>query len=98
MVTLKDAPNDEILKDVMERGLKDVVAEGMDDQLFETVMIRKGITPLIDARPTRLIHELRCQARDISEYGYYHSRKKRSLPHCSDEVGVDILENGSVYS
>ena len=98
VVTLKDASNDEILKEVVERGLEDVVAEGMDGQLFETVMIRKGITPLIDARPTRLIHELRRQARDVSEYGYYHSGKKRSLPHCSDEVGVDILEEREVVT
>ena len=96
VVTLKDASNDEILKEVMERGLGDVVAESMDDQLFETVMIRKGVTPLINARPTRLVHELRRQARDVSEYGYYHSGKKRSLPHCSDEVGVDILEEKEV--
>ena len=82
----------EILDEVKERELDEVILEEMDDEAFGSVMMARGVWPVFDARPTRLIHELRRQARNASIQAYYFDEKKRNLVHSSDEVGADILE------
>ena len=86
------ASDQQVFDEVRERGLEKDVAEGMDEEALVDVVKAKGILPIFEARPVRLIHELRRQARGMSIQTYYPDDKKRALPHSSDEVGADVLD------
>lgn len=90
------ASDEEIFAEVERRKLEKHIAERMTEDGLVEVMIAMGICPLFDARQTRLIHELRRQAKGVSIQEYYHEDKKIGHPHCTDEVGADIVEKDGV--
>lgn len=89
---LENATDDEIFSEIKRRGLERHVAERMTEDELIDVAAAVGVWPIIDARPTRLIHELRRQAKHVGVEAYYHNEKRRGSPHCTDEIGADILE------
>lgn len=89
---LKMGTDREIFTEVKKRDLETAITEEMDDEALEFAMKARGIWPsILEARPTRLIHELRHQAKNVSIDAYYRDEKKKDLPHSSDEVGADVL-------
>lgn len=92
---LKGVSDADLLNEVKARGLQGDVAEELDDDALLRISMSRGIYPIFDARSTRLIHELRRQGTNTSIDAYYHDGKRKcGTPHCSDEVGADIIEAG----
>jgi hypothetical protein len=89
---LADVSDAELVAKVEKRDLMKCMVERITDGNLMDVMRARGIWPIFDARPTKLIHELRRQAKGVEIQAYYHDEKKVDFPHSSDEVGVDILE------
>jgi hypothetical protein len=89
---LQDTDTADLIAELKRRGDIGEVAEEMDDDALLDVMQARGIWPIFDARPTRLIHELRRQARNVSVENYYHDDKEGDVPHSSDKVGAEIFE------
>lgn len=89
---LNAVTDEEIFTEVKKRKLDKFVAEDLTEEDLECVMTAKGVLPLFEARPTRLIHELRRQARKVGIQMYYQDEKKSGLPHCTDEVGASLIE------
>jgi len=84
--------DNELLDAVKSRQLGSYVVEGMCDEELATTMRARGVEPLIDARPTRLIHELRRQGdkRGVSAEVYYGDKTVPGLPSGRDAVGADL--------
>ena len=89
---LKEATDRDIFTEVKTRDLEQDIAEDMDDDALLFATKARGIWPIFEARPTRLIHELRRQARNVTIEDYYHDGKKGAMPHSSDKIGADVLE------
>jgi len=84
--------DNELLDVVKSRQLASYVVEGMNDEELAAAMRARGVEPLIDARPTRLIHELRRQGdkRGVSAEVYYGDKAVAGLPSGRDAVGADL--------
>jgi hypothetical protein len=90
--TLEGAIDEEIFAEAKRRNLERYVAEQMTEDELMQVMMAAGIRPMFDARPTRLIHELRRQAKGVSYEASYNNKKKKGLPHCTDKAGANLLK------
>jgi hypothetical protein len=91
--TLAGVSDAELVAKVEKRDLMKCMVERITDEDLMDVMRARGIWPIFDARPTKLIHELRRQAKGVEIQAYYYrNEKKVDLPHSSDEVGANILE------
>lgn len=84
--------DDEILDVVKDRELGGLVVDNMTDEEFAAAMRRRDVVPLIEARASRLIHELRRQLAKSTCEAYYGD-KKDDLPTCSNAVGavLDVI-------
>ena len=87
----KTVTDQDILDEVKKRNLAKVITEHMDDESLNSVMMARGIFPIVGARTTRLIHELRRQAENVGVGAYYRDKKKRDLAHCDDAVGASLV-------
>jgi len=89
---LEGLTDTELLDTVKSRQLGSYVVEGMSDEELATVMRARGVEPLIDAKPTRLIHELRRQGdtRGVSAEVCYGDKTAAGLPSGRDAVGADL--------
>jgi hypothetical protein len=88
---LDDLTDDAIISEIGKRGLECKVVERMtEENFFESV----GAAALIGANLTRLVHEIRRQATGISIESYYYKPKQNisPLPHCTDEIGAEIVQ------
>lgn len=88
---LKGVSDDDLIEEIKTRKLEGCIAEGLDDDALVRTTQARGIWPMFEARPTRLIHELRRQARRVGIETYYLGDKNHGR-HCSDRVGADIIE------
>ena len=80
----------ELVRELEQRDLlKHIIEQATDEQLMG-VMAARSIWTVYNARPTKLIHELRRQGEGVSIEDYYHNDKKKGEPHSSDEVGADV--------
>ena len=75
----------------------DAIKAYTDDEIFNEARARMLVkdfvtSPLYEAGPTRLIHELRRQAKGVDIEEYYGREKRNASAHGSDEVGAEILE------
>jgi len=60
--------DNELLDAVKSRQLGSCVVDGLCDEDLASAMRARGVEPLIDARPARLIHELRRQGNKSSNF------------------------------
>jgi len=90
--TIETVETTDLIAELKRRGAMEDVVEDATDEMLLSVMKARGIEPLVDARGTKLIHELRRQARKVSVETYYHNSKKQGLTHSSDEVGCTLHE------
>jgi len=89
---LEELTDEELLDAVKARGLDSCVVEAVsDERLADTLRVR-GIEPLVDARPSGLIHELCRQGddRNCTVEECCHKEKVDGLPHASDTVVAHI--------
>ena len=82
----------DLIKELKKRGAVTDVLKDVEDTDFVDEMKTRGIKALFGARRTWLIHELRRQARRVSEEAYYHNAKENGGAHSSDEVGCTLHE------
>lgn len=85
---VEDISDAALMREIKARGLEADMVEGLEDDALLRISMARGIYPIFDARPTRLIHELRRQGTGTSFDAYYHYEKINNTPHCSDEVGA----------
>lgn len=87
--------DEELLEEVEERGINPEFTKhhacGLSDDDLAYVFETKGIKPLIDARPNRLIHELKRQSTNTLTEDYYAADKKEGKPHCSEPCGAALV-------
>lgn len=88
--TLTGATDEEILRQVQERGLVIPIMENASEEELGGVMQTRGVIPLYDARTSRLVHELNRQANGATIESYYLKGKEKGKPHCSDRVGATL--------
>jgi len=89
---LEGLTDTELLDAVKSRQLGSYVVEEMSDEELAATMRARGVDPLIDARPTKLIHELRRQGdkRNVSVEAYCGDKALPGLPSRCDAVGADL--------
>jgi len=89
---LEGLTDTELLDAVKSRQLGSCAVEEMSDKELAATMRARGVEPLIDARPTRLIHELRrqCDKRNVSAEACYGDKVLPGLPSGCDAVGADL--------
>lgn len=87
---LHDLTDIELLDAVKARKLEGDVAEEMRDEEFAAVARKRDMEVMVDARPTRLLHELHRQKVGASIAAYYHEEKQERVPHSSDPVGASL--------
>lgn len=85
---------DDVIKDEMKRRkllTEDYLCEELETEDLVAVGMRRGIGFVLDARPQRLIHELRRQCCDGGNIEtYYEKPKKKGRPNATDEITVKI--------
>ena len=89
---LEELTDEELLDAVKARGLGSHVVEAMSDEKLADAMRVRGIKPLVDARPSGLIHELCCQGLDknCTAEECHHEDKVGDLSHSNDAVGAHV--------
>jgi len=89
---LEELTDEELLDAVKARRLGSHVVEAMSDEKLADAMRVRGIKPLVDARPSGLIHELCCQGLDknCTAEECHHEDKVGDLSHSNDAVGAHV--------
>jgi len=95
-VDLESVNTSDLIAKLKRRKELEAVTEDLEDDDLLRVMTGRGIWPIFDARPTRLIHKLRRQVKKVGIENYYLDNKKKGEPHSSDKVGADIIDTGSL--
>jgi len=83
----------EIVSEATVRELDDRILEEMDDTDLQAFVTGRGLYPLVQARTSRLVHELRRQGRFYSVEEYYINPKVKGQAHCSDKISADVNEH-----
>ena len=90
---LKAATKCEIYDEVRDRDMVADMADDLEDDELVGLLQAKGIFPIINARPTKLIHELNRQAMGASVQGYYYSDGKDVVHHSGQKVGAIVTQS-----
>jgi len=90
---LEELTDTELLDAVKSRQLGSCVVEEMNDEELAATVQTRGVEPLTDARPTKLMYKLRRQGdkRNVSVEAYYRDKVlPGGLPSGCDAVGADL--------
>lgn len=87
---IRDLTDEQLLYEAKRRNLENNIVAEMDTHELAKLAEDRGIKPIIDARVSSLIHELRRLNGYISFDKYYYETKQPGEPHSSDKVGVDL--------
>lgn len=87
----------EIIDFVRERKIEYMVTTNLDTDDLVKVVKDRGVDVLRGARRSRVLHELRRQARNVGDMeSYYGDERKRSCwPHHTDKIGAIIFEKAT---
>jgi len=87
--TSEGLTDNELLEAVKTRRLGECAVIDMEDEDFASALKQRGMEPMVGARSSKPIHELRRQHNN-SDYETCYGDKKDDLPHCSDAVGAVV--------